>query len=114
MREHEVEDDQVDLLLREPRQRLLAVPGMDDVEAVPLERVREQLLHGVLVVDEEDGRGIRHVRMLETAADSPTLAGPWRRPDERFRRVRGLAAAPSSVRSTRASSAGPGCSWRCR
>ena len=41
---------------REPLERLLAVPGLDDAEPVALQRVRQELLDGVLVVDEEDGR----------------------------------------------------------
>ena len=55
LREHDVEHDEVDLLFREPAQRLLAVTGRDDAVPVPLERVREELLNRVLVVDEQDG-----------------------------------------------------------
>ncbi len=58
LREHEVEDDEVDPLRSEPLERLLAVPRLHDAEAVPLERIGEELLHGVLVVDKEDGRGV--------------------------------------------------------
>ncbi len=36
--------------------------GVDDPEAVALERVGQQLLDRVLVVDEEDGRGVGHGR----------------------------------------------------
>ena len=60
LRQHQVEDDEVDVLLGEPRERLLAVARVHDPEAVALERVREELLDGVLVVDEEDRRGVRH------------------------------------------------------
>ena len=53
--QHDVEHDEVDLLLGEPAQRLLAVARLDDAVAVPLERVREERLDRVLVVDEQDG-----------------------------------------------------------
>ena len=60
LREHQIEHDEIDVLLREPRQSLLAVQRVHDPEPVALERIREQLLHGVLVVDEQDGRGVGH------------------------------------------------------
>ncbi len=44
----------------EALERLLAVTRLDDAVPLPLERVREQLLHGLLVVDEEDRCGARH------------------------------------------------------
>ena len=47
-------------LLREALERLLAVARLHDAVPVALERVGEQLLDGVLVVDEEDGRGVGH------------------------------------------------------
>jgi hypothetical protein len=62
LRQHQVEHDEVDVLLREPRQRLLAVARVHDAEALALEREGEQLLHRVLVVDEQDGGGVGHVR----------------------------------------------------
>ena len=62
LREHEVEDDEVDPVRAEALERLLAVARLHDPEALALERVREQLLHRILVVDEEDGRGFRHRR----------------------------------------------------
>ena len=49
-------------LLREGVERLLAVARLHDPVTVALERVAEQLLHGFLVVHEEDGRGVGHVR----------------------------------------------------
>ena len=58
--QHEVEHDEVDRLRREAGQRLLAVPGLDDPVPLVLERVREELLDRVLVVDEQDGRGVGH------------------------------------------------------
>ena len=61
LRQHQVEHDEVDLLLGESRQSLLAVARLEHAEALALERVGEELLDGVLVVDEEDGRGVGHV-----------------------------------------------------
>ena len=46
------------VLLGEAAQGLLAVACLDDAVAVALERVGEQPLDRVLVVDEQDGRGI--------------------------------------------------------
>src|SRR5207247_9944989 len=79
MGQHEVEDDEVDRLGGEAAKRLLAVAGGDDAKAVPLERIGEQLLDGVLVVDEEDGRWIWH-RGLETrlAKGRPYYSPAWR------------------------------------
>ena len=65
--QHDVEHDEVDVLLGEPPQRLVAVARLDDPVAVALERVREERLDRVLVVDEEDGRGgVRHLRWSAT------------------------------------------------
>ena len=64
-RQHDVEDDEVDVLLREALERLVAVARLHDAISVPLERVGEQRLDRVLVVDEEDGRrGVRHGHSL--------------------------------------------------
>jgi len=46
----------------EAPQGLLAVAGVQDAEALVLEWIREQLLHGVLVVDEEDRGGVARGR----------------------------------------------------
>ena len=46
----------------EARERLLAAAGGNDAIPVALERVGEQLLYGVLVVDEEDRLRFGHVR----------------------------------------------------
>ena len=64
LRQHQIEHDEVDAALGEPLQRLLAVARGDNAEAIPLERVRQQLLNRVLVVDEEDGRGVGHGREI--------------------------------------------------
>ena len=60
-RQHDVEHDEVDRLLRELAQRLLAVGRLDDRVPVSLQREREHLADRVLVVDEQDrGRGFGH------------------------------------------------------
>ena len=61
LRQHQVEDDEINVLRREPFECLLAVSGLKHTESVALERVGEELLNGVLVVDEEDGGGVGHV-----------------------------------------------------
>ena len=53
--QHHVEHHQVDGLLREPAQRLLAVARLDDRIALPLQRIGQELLDGLLVVDQHDG-----------------------------------------------------------
>ena len=80
-REHHVEHDEVDRLLAEAAERLLAVARLHDRVAVPLERVREQRLDRFLVVDEEDCRGVGHrsVRAGPRLAGAPTIARRWKR-----------------------------------
>ena len=70
LRQHQVENDEVDLLLAEQPERLLTVPSLDDPVAVPLERVREQRLDRVLVVDEKDCRGVGHPCVVRAARAS--------------------------------------------
>ena len=72
LRQHQVEHDEVDVLLGELRERLLAVPRLDDAEPVALERVREELLNGLLVVDEED-RGGSAMGLGSSATAAPSL-----------------------------------------
>ena len=55
LRQHHVQDDQVDVLGLELPESLLAVPGLQDAKALAFQRVCEKLLNGVLVVNEEDG-----------------------------------------------------------
>ena len=55
LREHQVEHDEVDVLLVEAPQRLLTVARRNDPEPLALERVGQELLNRVLVVDEENG-----------------------------------------------------------
>jgi hypothetical protein len=58
--QHDVEDDEVDVVLIETGKRLLAVTGLHDPEPLALERKGEQLLHRFLVVDEQNGRVLSH------------------------------------------------------
>src|SRR4029078_7258166 len=75
LRKHDVEHDEVDRLLREPAQSLVAVAGLDDAIGVPLERVREGCLDRILVVDEENGRGgVRHLAVGHARACTPARA----------------------------------------
>ena len=76
LREHHVENDQVDALLREAVERLLAVVRRHDAEAVARERERQQLLKRLLVVDEKDGRGVGHCLygLRPRTAAVPTIA----------------------------------------
>ena len=53
------------------RQGFFSVPRLQHAEALALERVGEQLLNGVLVVDEEDCRGVGHVARLSVACRRP-------------------------------------------
>ena len=75
--QHDVEDDEVDGLLAEAAQRLVAVAGLDDPVPVPLERVREKRLDRVLVVDEQDGRGrLGHLWLTRPQRGRAGLLGP--------------------------------------
>ena len=59
-RQHEVQHDQIRLIGIETLERLLAAPRLNDAVPLALERVRQKLLDGVLVVDEQNGRSARH------------------------------------------------------
>ena len=54
LRQHDVEDDEVDCVLLEALECLLAVARLHDVKALALEGIREELLDRLLVVDEQD------------------------------------------------------------
>ena len=70
-RQHDVEHDEVDRRVGETAQRLLAVGRLHDRVPVLLEREREHLADGVLVVDEQD-RGSRFGhRRSACCQDSP-------------------------------------------
>ena len=65
-RQHQVEHDEVELLLGEARERLAAVGRLHDLVAVALQREREQRLDRLLVVDQQDAGGaIGHVRLCD-------------------------------------------------
>ena len=58
---HHVEHDEVEALLGEAVERLAAVARGDDLVALLAERVRQQRLDRLLVVDEQDAsRGLTH------------------------------------------------------
>ena len=54
--QHQVEHHEVERLLVEAVERLLAVGGLHDVVAVLAQRIGEQRLDRLLVVDEQDAR----------------------------------------------------------
>src|SRR5262249_22715876 len=54
LRQHQVEHNEVDLPVAKELEGLLAVARLHDSEAVAFERIRQQLLDGILVVDEEN------------------------------------------------------------
>src|SRR6266540_1099179 len=80
-RQHDVQNDQVRIRLGKKVESLLAVPGRNDAEALALEWVRQELLDGVLVVHEQDGRWLGHTHACR-GTDSgflPTIASHVRR-----------------------------------
>ena len=77
-RKHDVEHHQIESLLGETVERLAAVVRRHHLEAVLAERVGEQGLHRVLVVDEQDaGRSLRHSQRV-------VCVGPWSAPGSAF------------------------------
>src|SRR6185312_8138781 len=68
------EDHEIDRVLLEAPQGLLAVPGLYDLESLVFEGVREELLDRLLVVDEEDRRAFRHGTKDRHVADRTRLA----------------------------------------
>ncbi len=87
-----------------------------DAEPLVLERIREELLDCLLVVDEEDGGGLGHRAApisLPAASPRPTIDRPWR-PSRLHPSGAGRGPARSSARSTVGSTAAPGCSSACR
>ena len=109
-REHHVEDDEIDGLRVEAGERLVAVPRLDDAVAVPLERIGQELLDRLLVVDEQDGGWIRHEEPTEGARTIARLS-PLKRQSAA---PGGAGAARPSVPSTAVCTAGRGCSSGCR
>ena len=111
LREHQVEDDEIDVLLGEAVECLLPVTRLNHREPVSFERVREELLNGVLVVDEQDGGGVGHRQRLPAhVVLRPTIASVWRR-SRPVPRGDARAQARSSARSADVSTAAHGCSW---
>src|SRR5207248_3477790 len=65
LRQHYVEHDEIEVALAEAVERLVAGGRGHYLVAVLAQREREQLLDCMLVVDEEDARGLsRHVQSL--------------------------------------------------
>ena len=63
LRQHDVEDDEVEALRGEPVERLAAVARGDDVVALLAQRIGQERLDRLLVVDEQDpSRGFGHAR----------------------------------------------------
>ena len=88
-------------LVSKPPQCLLAVARLDDAVPVPLERIREEFLDRVLVVDEQNGGGFRHRRCWLDRGSSPsrrTIAPVVAASDSRGRRGQ---RAPQNVRAPR-------------
>ena len=94
---------------REARQRLLAVACLDHTEPVAFERIGEELLNRVLVVDEQDGGRVWHRSACRRTGPPPTIATAWRR-SRPVPRGDARAEGRSSGRSAGACIAAPGCS----
>jgi hypothetical protein len=59
--QHQVQNDEIDPLRSKALESLLTVARLQHPKTFALERVREELLNGVLVVDEKDRGGVGHV-----------------------------------------------------
>ena len=110
-RQHHVEDDEIDRLGIEARERLVAVARLDDAVSVPLERIGQELLDGLLVVDEQDGGWIRHWTPTEGGAGM--IARCYRHLSASQLVGGGAGAARPSGPSTAGCTAAPGCSSGC-
>jgi hypothetical protein len=58
--EHEIQNDEIGMIGGKALEGFLPAPRLDDLVSLPLERVGQELLNGLLVVDEQNGRGARH------------------------------------------------------
>ena len=76
LRQHDVQDDEVESLLGETVQRLAAVVRGNDLVALLSQRVGEKRLHGLLVVDEQDAcrRSVRSSHVQPRRVISKPLA----------------------------------------
>ena len=79
LRQHDVEDHEIDRVLLEALQRLLAVARLHDLEALVLEGVREELLDRLLVVDEQDRGAFRHEQRIGTSRTALDWRGRYGR-----------------------------------
>src|SRR5262249_52743831 len=96
--QHHAEDDEVDVLGVELRQRLVPVACLDNAVPVALKRIGQELLNGLLVVDEQNGGWIRHQEPTGGRAYySPAIATPAP-PSRPRRRRRGSAERPVNSR----------------
>ena len=100
--QHDVEHHQVDRGVREAAQRLLAVGRLHDRVPVLLEREREHLADGVLIVDEQD-RGSRFGHGGRPAARIALAMALARTPARRRRARRGSLERPINARLYRSS-----------
>ncbi len=101
-RQHDVQHDEIDRRLAEMAQRLFAVGRLDNRVPVLLEREREHLADGVLVVDEQD-RGSRFGHRGRRAARIALAMAMARTPARRRRARRGSLERPVNARLYRAS-----------
>ena len=77
LREHQVEHDEVEVLLGEARERLAAVGRLHDLVAVALQGEGEQRLDGLLVVDEQDaGWAVGHADLARVGPRPSVLGDP--------------------------------------
>ena len=82
----------------ELRKRLVSVARLDDAITVPLQRIREELLNGLLVVDEQDGGWIRHREPTGGRAYYSPAIATQAPPSRRRRRRRGSPERPVNGR----------------
>src|SRR6185436_20180957 len=84
-RKHEVEHDQIDFVDLEALQSLLSRAGLNYSIALALERIGEELLYGLLVVDKEDRGDASHRQLrrerrgdktIPTTIAPPRMAAP--------------------------------------
>src|SRR5439155_16067996 len=81
LRQHQVEDDEVDVLPCEAAEGLFAVTRVKHPKPFVLERIREELLNRLLVIDEQNRggvvRGRFHVEMGACRSLVLLYRAPW-------------------------------------